>query len=95
MSMFCFSNLKLSTAHMLVILNGCGCEGDETENDPNSDLISFDIDITFDKTKFCSFPESCNLSAKILETKEESNPESKNATALTEFYPWERITGSN
>ena len=79
-------------------MNGCGCEGDETENEASSDLISFDIDITFDITKFCSFPESCSLSPKILETKEECNPESKNAlhtTALTEFYPWERIIESN
>ena len=79
----------------MVILNGSGCEGDETENEASLDLILFDMDITFDKTKFCSFPESCTLSAKPLEIKMASDPESKNATALTEFFSWETISGSN
>ena len=58
-------------------------------------MILFDMYITFDKTKFCTFPESSNLSAKPSEIKLESDPESKNATALTEFFPWEAITGSS
>ena len=95
MSIFCFGNLELSTTHTLLILNGSGCQGDQTENDTSLDIILFDMDITFNKTKFCSLPESCNLSAKLLQIKVESNPESKSATALTEFFPWETITRSN
>ena len=95
MSIFCFGNMKLSTTHAVVISNGSRCEGDETENDTSLDLILFDMDSIFDKTKFCSFPESCNLSAKLLEIKVDSDPESRNVTALTEFFPWETITGSN
>ena len=95
MSIFYFGKLKLSTTYTLVILNGSGYEGDETENDTSLDLIFFDIDITFHKTKSYSFPESCNLSTKLSEIKVEFDPESKNATALTEFFPWEKITGSN
>ena len=30
-----------------------------------------------------------------MEIKVESNPESKNATTLTEFFLWETITGNN
>ena len=93
MSVFWYGNLNLSTTHTLVILNGPGCEWDETDNDTILDLILFDMDIIFDKTKFCSFPEKCNLSAKLLEIK--SDAESKNPTALTEFFPWETVTGSN
>ena len=101
MSIFCFGNVKLSTLlstlyiHTLVILNRSGCEGDETVNETSLDLILLDMDITFDKTKLFFFPESCNLSAKLLEINVESDAESKNATALTKFFPWEIITGSN
>ena len=95
MSIFYFGKLKLLTTYTLVILNGSGYEGDETENDTSLDLIFFDIDITFDKTKSYSFPESCNLSTKLLEIKVESEPEPKNVTALTDFFPWETITRSN
>ena len=95
MSIFCFGNFKLPTTHTLVILNESGCEGDEIENDISLDLILIDMDITFDKTKLCSFPESCNLCAKLLEINVESGLESKKATALNEFVRWEAITGNN
>ena len=95
MPIFCFGNLKLSTTHTLLILNGSGCQGDQTQNDTSLDIILFDMDITFNKTKFCSLPESCNVSAKLLQIKVESNPESKSATALTEFFPWKTITRRN
>ena len=95
MSIICFGSLKLSTTHMLVILNGSGCEEDETENETGLDLILFDMGIKFDKTKCYSFPESCNLSPKLLKIKVKFDPESKNATALAELFPWETVTGSN
>ena len=95
MSIFCFGNFKLPTTHTLVILNESGSEGDEIENDTSLDLILIDMDITFDKTKLCSFPESRNFCAKLLEINVESGPESKKATALNEFVRWEAITGNN
>ena len=51
--------------------------------------------ITFDKAKFCLYPESRNLPAKPLETTVKSEPEFKRATAFTDFFPWEAVTGSN
>ena len=67
----------MSTTHTFSILNESGCEGDEIENETSLELILFDMDITFDKTNFSSFPDSCNLSAKLLEIKMEFDPESK------------------